>query len=142
MNSATTRRGECGMSCWPMLSISFILMARLSSDWSGRLRRRADTAVEHEVGVAEGFFDLLRRACDGGGVGDSPVGSHRLAGPDGADFFGGVVADGENKIEFGRAGCANSSQVLLRRPAVGTCADSSCWSASGRTLPVGRLPAL
>jgi hypothetical protein len=31
---------------------------------------------------------------------------------------------------------------LLRTPAVEKCAASNCFSASGRTFPVGRLPAL
>ena len=42
----------------------------------------------------------------------------------------------------GASGSANSSQDLLRRPSVGMPALRSCSRASGRTLPVGWLPAL
>src|SRR5579872_3971930 len=69
-----------------------------------KIQEKADAAVEHEVGIAEGFFDLLGSARDGGGIGDSPVSGHRLAGPDGADLLRGVVADGEDEVELGRIG--------------------------------------
>src|SRR5271154_2881768 len=57
-----------------------------------------------DEGVAEGLVDLAGRAFDGGGIGDAPVGGPGLAGPDGTDFAGGVVANGEDEIEKGRAG--------------------------------------
>src|SRR5271170_6145255 len=38
------------------------------------------------------------------GVFDSPVRCHRLAGPDGTHFAGGVVAHGKNKIDWRRSG--------------------------------------
>ena len=37
---------------------------------------------------------------------------------------------------------ANSSQLLLRKPVAGNFASSSCFKASGRTIPEGWLPAL
>src|ERR1700733_12339669 len=46
------------------------------------------------------------------------------------------------KSIFGAPGFANSSQLLLRRPAVGRRAFPICFSACGLTIPVGWLPAL
>ena len=40
-----------------------------------------------------------------GWIGEAPMRGHGLALPDGADLFRRVVADGEHKIEFRRAGC-------------------------------------
>src|SRR5580693_10455055 len=48
----------------------------------------------------------------------------------------------KTKSSLGAAGWANSSQVLLRRPAVEICAISSCFRASGRSAPEAWLPAL
>src|SRR6516225_8908303 len=42
----------------------------------------------------------------------------------------------------GAPGLANSSQLLLSKPAVGSFADTSCASAFGFTSPAGWLPAL
>src|SRR5256885_11249421 len=68
--------------------------------------------------------------------------SHRLAGPNGTNFVCRVVAHGEMKFIFGESGLANSSQLLLCKPAVGNCAASSVFSATGFTRPAGWLPAL
>ncbi len=46
------------------------------------------------------------------------------------------------KSRGGESAPENSSQDLLRSPCVGKCASSSCLSASGRTNPLGWLPAL
>src|SRR5208282_1053882 len=48
----------------------------------------------------------------------------------------------KTKFIFGAPGFANSSQLLLRAPSAGIPASCNCFSASGRTFPVGRLPAL
>ena len=46
------------------------------------------------------------------------------------------------KSSFGAPGPENSSQDLLRKPALDMPADSICLSASGRGCPEGWLPAL
>src|ERR1700694_1875785 len=48
----------------------------------------------------------------------------------------------KTKSIWGASGFANSSQHLLRRPSVGARESSICFSASGRTIPDGWLPAL
>src|SRR5919201_1466813 len=64
---------------------------------------QTDSAVERKEGVAECFLDLLWGAVHGGGIGNAPVSGHRLTRPNGANLFGGVVANGKNEIELGRA---------------------------------------
>ncbi len=66
--------------------------------------QQGDAAIEGGEGVCVGAVDFLRSAADGGGIGHSPVGGDGLAGPDGADFFGRVIANGEDEVEVGRAG--------------------------------------
>ena len=86
-----------------MRSISF-LMASESRLASGRLRNKVNSAAEGDERVAKGAADFFGRAGDSGGVRNAPVRGHGLAGPDGADFFRGVIADGENKIHSRRVG--------------------------------------
>lgn len=69
-----------------------------------------DAAVEDGEGFAEGVGDLVGGSGDGGGVGDAPMGGHAVerrgvAGPEGADLAGGVVADGDDEVDGGSAGC-------------------------------------
>ena len=54
-----------------------------------------------DEGIAECFFDLLFGSGDGCGIGNPPVRGHRLAGPHGADFIRGVVADREDEVDLG-----------------------------------------
>src|SRR3984885_5182477 len=48
----------------------------------------------------------------------------------------------KTKFISGALGLENSSQLLLRAFSVGRLAVCSCFRASGRTEPVGKLPAL
>src|ERR1700722_682809 len=48
----------------------------------------------------------------------------------------------KTKFICGASGLENSSQLLLRAFSVGRLAACSCFRASGRTVPVGMLPAL
>jgi hypothetical protein len=77
-------------------------MAKLSRLGMQR-QEEADSAIESDEGVAEGSVDLFGRALHGG-IGNAPMSGHGLARPDRADFTGGVIANGKDKIEFGRAG--------------------------------------
>jgi hypothetical protein len=63
-----------------------------------------DAAFESEEGVAEGALKLFRRAGRHGGIGNTPVSSDRLTGPNRADFVGGVVTDGDDDMHLWRAG--------------------------------------
>ncbi len=63
-----------------------------------------DPAVEDDKGIGEGASNLFRRSFDSGGVGNAPMGRHRLAGPLRALLIGCVVAYGEDKIQVRGAG--------------------------------------
>jgi hypothetical protein len=66
-------------------------------------REGRDALVQHAVGVLEGERDLGLRPGRLGGIGHTPVGGHRLAGPHRAALAGRVVADREDEIERRRA---------------------------------------
>jgi len=70
----------------------------------GQAQEQTYPAVQNHKGLPKSLFDLLRRACHRRGIGDAPVGRHRLAGPHRADFLGCIVADRKDEIELRRAG--------------------------------------
>lgn len=63
-----------------------------------------NATVEMQVGVTKGTFYLIRRSGYRCRIRDSPMGGHRMAGPDRADFVRCVVADGEDEIHVRRVG--------------------------------------
>ena len=67
-------------------------------------QQQGDAAIQGGEGLRVGAVDFLRGAANGGGIGHSPMRGDGLAGPDGADFFGRVIADGKDEVEMGRAG--------------------------------------
>ena len=68
---------------------------------------------------------------------------HGLARPHRADFFGGVVADGEDEIETGSARLGELVPALAAQARAWEDAQTPVGlSASGRTRPAGWLPAL
>ena len=73
---------------------------------------KADAAVEKQERFAKRTLDAFGWAFYRGGIGNAPMRGHGLAGPDGADFTRGVIADGEDKIEFGRAGLRKFIPIL------------------------------
>src|SRR5207253_285375 len=105
-------------------------------------KEQADSPFENKESITVRALYLLRRIPHCCWICDAPMSRQWLSGPNRAHFLGGVIADGEDKIELGRVLLSNSSQLLLRRPFLGTWAASSCLSASGRTAPDGWLPAL
>ena len=122
--------------------VNFLLQSEPIHSCQRQAEEEADPAIQENEGVAESPPHLFMCSLHHCGIGDAPMRRHRLAGPYGTDFIRGVVANGEDKVEMRRAALVNSCQLLLRSPAVDTWADSSCPSASDRTDPVGRLPAL
>ena len=62
---------------------------------------QTDPAIEGEKCIPVGFLYLLDRPLHGGGIGNTPVRGHRLAGPYRANLFGSVVTNRENEIERG-----------------------------------------
>ena len=63
-----------------------------------------DAIVQHAEGLREGEPPFCFRSCRSCRIRYTPMGGHRLAGPDGARFVRGVVADGEDEIHSWRIG--------------------------------------
>ena len=84
-----------------MLSISFLMASRSRARQEARTEKQADSAIENQESVAKRALDLSGVAsANCSGIGNAPVRGHRLAGPHGADFLRGVVANGEDEIEL------------------------------------------
>ncbi len=78
-----------------MLSISF-LMANLIETGQWQDEKKTDSAIQIDKSFAECPVQSASRVpSHGRGIGNAPVCRHRMARPDGADFLGRVVADGE-----------------------------------------------
>src|SRR6516162_9427557 len=60
--------------------------------------KQLDAVFEGDVSLAEGAPLLGIRALHGGGIGDTPMGGHRIAGPYRAQFARRLVAHGEHEI--------------------------------------------
>src|SRR6266404_4299478 len=107
-NSAVTRLGRFGFTSLAD-AIDFFLDGELVEARKRQAKQQAYPAVKHHEGIAKRAFDLLRRSYYGGRIGNTPMGGHRLTGPDGANFLGGVVADREYEIELR---CSGLSELV------------------------------
>ena len=105
--------------------------------------QQGQEAVQGQQGLAEGLSLLRIAAFDPGRVGIAPVRDGRLGRPVGAYLAGGVSQTVITKSMRGESSLPNSSQFLLRRPAVGMpAASSACWpSGWGCWFSGGLLPA-
>src|ERR1700722_19251408 len=88
------------------------------ADWKADQEFDASFQLLECLAERRRLFDIS--AFERRGVGDSPARRHGLSWPDGADLTGGVVADGENKIDRRRSRCrelipALASKVLRRQ---------------------------
>src|SRR4029453_3353429 len=79
------------------------LQVQLIETLDRQRRENADALRQHSVGIPECEADLRCGALSLGRIGNAPVCRHRVAGPPRAGLATRVVADGENKIERGRA---------------------------------------
>src|SRR6266568_4884234 len=84
-----------------MLSISFF-RASLSMLASGRQRNRLILRSRIKKASRYARLYLLRRIPHCCWICDAPMSRQWLSGPNRAHFLGGVIADGEDKIELGR----------------------------------------
>ena len=75
-------------------------------------KEQADTAVQNDKGVEKSAFDLRGVACNGGGIGNAPMGGYGLSRPDGTDFASGVVTNSKDKIHLGCAGLSEFVPAL------------------------------
>src|SRR5215471_15540533 len=87
--------------------------------------KQLNAVFESDIGVAEGTPLLGVRALHRGGIGDTPMGGHRVPRPDRTNLAGSLIADGENEVQRWRARLANSFQLLLCSRLVSRCAFAS-----------------
>src|SRR5947207_2862906 len=66
-----------------------------------RCGEKLNARFELPAGVAKRLSAVLFAALDGGRVGNAPMRGDRIARPKRANFAGGLVADGEDKIHPG-----------------------------------------
>lgn len=66
-------------------------------------KEQADSAFKNKESVTVGTLYLLRRTPNRRWICDAPMSRQWLSRPNRAHFLGGVIADGEDKIELGRA---------------------------------------
>ena len=97
-----TRLGQVLQYLNPLLPLADALVSAQS-----RGARYALVGIPEDIGpranFGQGGADLGFRALHRGRIGHAPMGGHRLAGPDRADFACGVVTDREDEIERRRA---------------------------------------
>lgn len=84
--------------------IDFLLDGQFVETRQWQAQEKTDSAVENHESLTEGLLDLLGCAGYCGRVRYAPVRGHRLARPDRANFFGGVVTNGEHEIQVGGVG--------------------------------------
>src|SRR5215469_4322114 len=65
--------------------------------------KQLDAIFESDIGVAEGTPLLGVRALHSGGIGDTPMGGHRVPRPDRTNLAGSLIADGEHEVQHWRA---------------------------------------
>src|SRR5262249_25651622 len=101
-----------------------------------------DAVFEDDVRIAEGAPLLGFRAAHGGGIGDAPMGGHRIARPYRAQLARRLVADCEHEIHHRRPRFRELPAFAAQPVLVSMCAFSSRSIASGCPAPFGKLPAL
>ena len=122
-------------------AVNFFLNRHLSKNRERQAEEQADAAVQRDVRIAKGPRDLFRRARDGGGIGNAPVRSDGLAGPDGAGFLRGVVANRKDKMHFGRAGLGEFVPALAAQSGGGQARGfellQGVWMDASRGMAAG-----
>jgi hypothetical protein len=96
-------------------AVDFFLNGELVQAGKRQTQKQTDSPVESDECLSERLFDLLWRTLHRRGIRHSPMSGHRLARPDWTNFLGRVIADGEYKIEFRRAGPGEFIPVLAAR---------------------------
>src|SRR5215472_9333969 len=82
--------------------VDFFLECQFAELLDRKGEEQADPPVEHEECIAVSTLDFSSTAFNSGGVGNAPMGSNWLSGPDRANFLRCVVADGEDEVQLGR----------------------------------------
>ena len=93
-------------------SVDFLLDGQRVKTGQGQTKQKADSAIQNHECLTEGLLDLFGCARYGGRVWHAPMRGHRLTRPDGADFFGRVIAHGENKMQIRCSGLGEFIPIL------------------------------
>src|SRR5208283_4543600 len=133
---------RCSVAYSRPMRVTSFLRARALRLASGRLRNKAmrRSRVTKASRKARSIWSGVPTAAAGSGTPQCAVTG--WPGQRGQTSAAALSQTVKTKFIRGAPGLANSSQLLLRRPATGKPATSSCFSASGLTRPVGWLPAL
>jgi hypothetical protein len=85
-------------------AVDFFLYGECVQTRERKAKKNANSSVEHKESFTKRFLDLFRRALDRCRVRNASVRGHGLTGPNGTDFLGGVITNGENEIHTWRCG--------------------------------------
>lgn len=84
--------------------VEFLLQAHAVQRRQRQVGENIDAVRKLLKGLAERAADFFIGPTHKRRIGQAPMRRHRLPGPDRAGFVGGVIADREHEIKFGRAG--------------------------------------
>ena len=105
--------------------VDFFLQRETIESGERKVEKETDPSVQQKKGVAKSFLDLVFRSLNGSWIGDAPVRRHWLPRQMGQTSLAALSQTVKTKSSRGASGLENSLQLLLRRPVVGKCADSS-----------------
>ncbi len=93
-------------------SIDFLLDGQRVKTGQGQTKQKADSAIQNHECITEGLLDLLGCSDYSRRVWHAPMRGHWLTRPDGANFFGRVIAHGENKMQIRCSGLGEFVPIL------------------------------
>src|SRR5512144_3224126 len=83
-------------------AVDFLFYRQTIQRTQRQAKKQGDTPIQCYKRLPERTVDFFLRPLCGGRIGNAPVCSERLSRPDGADFVGGVIADGKDEINLRR----------------------------------------
>src|ERR1700722_10756963 len=84
--------------------VDLSLYGQLVDGSEGEAKKQTDASLQGNEGITVCTLDFFFRPAKCSRVGNSPVGCLRLTRPEGANFFGSIVTDRKDEIEFGSIG--------------------------------------
>src|SRR6476646_8517674 len=85
-------------------AVEFLPEGEVIESLQRKAEKQADSAIQNKKRLAKRPFDLRLAPASCCGIGNTPMGRHRLPGPHRADLVCRVVTNGEHKVEPGRVG--------------------------------------